>query len=64
MTGPCWLSVAECATFCATILQKNGQAANRCKKGATRFDKLAVHYEATVHVASITIWLRCLKRRR
>ena len=29
---------------------------------ATRFDKLAVRYEATVHVAAINIWLRCLDR--
>lgn len=27
---------------------------------ATRYDKLAVRYEATVHVASINIWLRAL----
>ena len=29
---------------------------------ATRFDKLAVRYEATVHIATIDIWLRCLER--
>jgi transposase len=29
---------------------------------ATRFDKLAVRYEVTVHVASINSWLRCLER--
>jgi transposase len=29
---------------------------------ATRFDKLAVRYEATVQVATINIWLRCLER--
>jgi transposase len=29
---------------------------------ATRFDKLAVRYETTVHVASINIWLRDLER--
>jgi transposase len=29
---------------------------------ATRFDKLAVRYEATAHVAAINIWLRCLER--
>jgi transposase len=29
---------------------------------ATRFDKLAVRYEATIHVATIDIWLRCLER--
>lgn len=28
---------------------------------ATRFDKLAVRYEATVQIASINIWLRCLE---
>jgi transposase len=28
---------------------------------ATRFDKLAVRYEATVHVATINIWLRALE---
>lgn len=28
----------------------------------TRFDKLAVRYEATVQVAAINIWLRCLER--
>lgn len=25
---------------------------------ATRFDKLAVRYEATIHIAAINIWLR------
>jgi transposase len=29
---------------------------------ATRYDKLAVRYEATVHIAAINIWLRCLER--
>jgi transposase len=29
---------------------------------ATRFDKLAVRYEATVQVATINIWPRCLER--
>jgi transposase len=29
---------------------------------ATRYDKLAVRYEATVHVVAINIWLRCLER--
>lgn len=29
---------------------------------ASRFDKLAVRYEATVHIAAINIWLRCLER--
>jgi transposase len=29
---------------------------------ATRFDKLAVRYEATAHVAAINIWLRCLEQ--
>ena len=29
---------------------------------AARFDKLAVRYEATVQVAAINIWLRCLER--
>jgi transposase len=29
---------------------------------ATRYDKLAVRYEATAHVATINIWLRCLER--
>jgi transposase len=29
---------------------------------ATRYDKLAVRYEATVHVAAINIWLRKLAR--
>jgi hypothetical protein len=28
---------------------------------ATRFDKLAVRYEATMHVATINIWLRALE---
>jgi len=28
---------------------------------ATRFDKLAVRYEATIHVATINIWLRALE---
>jgi transposase len=27
---------------------------------ATRFDKLAVRYEATIHIATINIWLRSL----
>ena len=38
---------------------------NRLKRHqavANRFDKLAVRYEATVHVAAINIWLRCLER--
>jgi transposase len=30
---------------------------------ATRFDKLAVRYEATVQLAAISIWLRSLERR-
>jgi transposase len=30
---------------------------------ATRFDKLAVRYEATVQLAAISIWLRALERR-
>jgi transposase len=29
---------------------------------ATRFDKLGVRYEATIHIASIDIWLRSLER--
>jgi transposase len=29
---------------------------------ATRYDKLAVRYDATVHVATIDTWLRCLER--
>ena len=29
---------------------------------ATRYDKLAVRYEAIVQVAAINIWLRCLER--
>jgi hypothetical protein len=28
---------------------------------ATRFDELAVRYEATIHVATINIWLRALE---
>jgi hypothetical protein len=28
---------------------------------ATRFHKLAVRYEATIHVATINIWLRALE---
>jgi transposase len=28
---------------------------------ATRFDKLGVRYEATIHVATINIWLRALE---
>jgi transposase len=31
---------------------------------ATRFDKLAVRYEATIHIATSDIWLRCLERNR
>jgi transposase len=27
---------------------------------ATRYDKLAVRYEATIHIAAINIWLRDL----
>ena len=30
---------------------------------ATRYDKLAVRYEATVHIAMINIWLRALANR-
>jgi len=29
---------------------------------ATRFDKLAVRYEATIHIAAISIWLRTVER--
>jgi transposase len=29
---------------------------------ATRYDKLAVRYQASVHIATINIWLRCLER--
>src|SRR6266513_2110280 len=29
---------------------------------ATRYDKLAVRYEATIQVTAINIWLRCLER--
>jgi len=29
---------------------------------ATRFDKLAVRYEAMIHVATINVWLRALER--
>jgi transposase len=38
-------------------------AINRLKRNravATRYDKLAVRYEATIHVASIDEWLRPL----
>jgi transposase len=28
---------------------------------ATRFDKLGVRYQATIHVATISIWLRALE---
>ena len=34
---------------------------NRLKRNravATRFDKLAVRYEATIHIAAINEWLR------
>jgi hypothetical protein len=27
---------------------------------ATRYDKLAVRYEATVHIAAINEWLNCI----
>ena len=30
---------------------------------ATRYDKLAVRYEATTHIAMINIWLRALANR-
>jgi hypothetical protein len=29
---------------------------------ATRFDKLGVRYEATIHIASLEIWVRSLDR--
>lgn len=32
----------------------------QCRAVATRYDKLALRYEATVHVAAINIWLRDL----
>jgi transposase len=31
---------------------------------ATRFDKLAVRYQATIHIATSDIWLRSLERNR
>jgi hypothetical protein len=31
---------------------------------ATRFDKLVVRYEATVHVTAINVWLRCVERKK
>jgi len=30
---------------------------------ATRYDKLALRYEATMHIATIDIWLRALAAR-
>jgi transposase len=35
---------------------------NQHRGVATRFDKLAVRYEATIHIATSDIWLRCLGR--
>jgi transposase len=29
---------------------------------ATRFDKLAVRYQATIHIGTIDVWLRALER--
>jgi transposase len=34
------------------------QPAQRHRAVATRYDKLAVRYEATVHIAAINEWLR------
>ncbi len=55
---------------CGSQLYKQGHA-EECgisqrkqhRSVATRFNKLAVRNEATVHVALINILLRCLKRR-
>ena len=44
----------------ATIPVKADQAAHRLKQHravATRFDKLAIRYEATVQIAAINDWL-------
>ena len=43
-------------TSCATLWNA-GSAAKRNRAVATRYDKLAVRYEATVHIAAINEWL-------
>jgi transposase len=44
------------------IAEKLGRLPSTHRAVATRFDKLAVRYEATIQVAGIDIWLRCLER--
>jgi transposase len=40
------------------------QPAQTAPGEATRFDKLAARYEATIHIAMSSIWLRTLERSR
>jgi transposase len=47
------------STYAISAPRRPRAATARCNRAvATRYDKLAVRYEATVHIAAINEWLR------